>query len=71
MAVLGWIKNSQIRFEGICKMNDKEKIDFLLKVIKAQDALLMCYKLGGQPSEHTLNIMAKFRKYISTKSEPQ
>ncbi len=48
-------------------MNEKELIEFLLKVIKAQDQLLMCYKLGGQPSEHTLDVMAKFRKYIYEK----
>jgi len=45
---------------------DKDKeIKFLRKVIKAQDQLLMCYKLGGQPSEWVFDIMAKFRKLES------
>jgi len=41
---------------------DKEEITFLRKVIKAQDKLLMCYKLGGRPPEWVFDIMAKFRE---------
>ena len=40
---------------------DKDEIAFLRKVIKAQDKLLMCYKLGGRPPEWVFDIIAKFR----------
>ena len=49
--------------DGLCdECRLRFKVEFLLKVIKAQDELLVCYKLGGQPSERTLEVMGIFRK---------
>ena len=47
---------------------DKEEIVFLRKVIKAQDKILMCYKLGGQPPEWCFDMMSKFRELCNNKS---
>ena len=52
---------------------DKDEIAFLRKVIKAQDKLLICYRLGGRPPEWVFDILAKFRDlYDNSKatSEP-
>jgi len=40
---------------------DKE-IAFLRKVIKAQERLLVCYRVGGQPPEWVFDIMKKFHE---------
>ena len=56
------IKNERTGSDLLCdECRAKFKTEFLLKVIKAQDELLACYRLGGQPSEHTLEVMAIFR----------
>ena len=47
---------------------DKE-IVFLKKVIKAQDRLLVCYRLGSQPPEWVFDTMDKFRKLEEDKHD--
>ena len=49
---------------------DKDEITFLRKVIKAQDKLLMCYKLGGRPPGWVFDIMAKFRELYDRPNTP-
>ena len=36
-------------------------IEHLEKVIKAQNKLLICYRLGGQPEEWVFNILAEYK----------
>ena len=41
---------------------DKEEITFLRKVIKAQEQLLMCYRMGGHPQKWCLDVLSKFKE---------
>ena len=40
----------------------ENEIEFLKEVIKAQDKLLVCYRLGGQPPEWVFDKLAKARE---------
>ena len=48
---------------------DKEEITFLPKVIEAQNELLTCYRLGGNPPEWAFHVLAKFRRLYQDASQ--
>ncbi len=48
--------------EDCGRVLDTKEITFLRKVIKAQDRLLMCYRIGSHAPEWALDIVEKFRK---------
>ena len=41
---------------------DAKLIKFLKEVIAAQDRLLICYRLGGQPAEWVLDTLSKAKE---------
>ena len=49
----------------------KNEIQFLKEVIKAQNKLLICYRLGGQPPEWVFDKLAKAKELYGDLQEMQ
>ena len=49
----------------------KNEIQFLKEVIKAQNKLLICYRLGGRPPEWVFDKLAKAKELYGDLQEMQ
>ena len=49
----------------------ENEIQFLKEVIKAQNKLLICYRLGGQPPEWVFDKLAKAKELYGDLQEMQ
>ena len=53
------------------EVEPKNEIQFLKEVIKAQNKLLICYRLGGQPPEWVFDKLAKAKELYGDLQEMQ